>query len=535
MYPLMRDQNVVSKVDILKLVTSYLFASLLFLVVPFFNKKLIDFAAEAGVAISSLQMLGIIAITFVIQLCIFYFGNYLNAKYAGYIDRNIKRFLFKKLLDMPPADYNVLDKGMVTNLFFSDSGNASRAILNYRVFVVTSSLQIVIVMGLMLSINRRLAIIAFCFMPFYLISVNLNVKKIASANRAQISAQDFFVADVKNYVSSKDHMNATHTEAYFNARYDKTVTDWIDKRIRYNFWFILIRRVPVFISTVAPLVMLWSGAVAVHSGKLSLGTLVMFSQYTGFLFEPLTNLSQIVTEKKAFQPYFERLEAFLYKVTDSAERYDAFFQTSDVFLKASGVEVYTPKGELLYEANIRIPKKGFYIVKGANGSGKSTLFKMIMGQLSGAQMQMHSGGYFAIDEHFKSDIAILNYPLFAFRGTVKENICLDRANSEAQLSKMETLLHLPPLEKQVTIDPPNLSSGEGQKIALARTLMMATACVLLDEPTTNLEKETVAALKTYIQSEKSNRLLIAVMHDDGFDALADGLWHIANGKIEAQT
>ncbi|QQY79107.1 ABC transporter transmembrane domain-containing protein [Keratinibaculum paraultunense] len=527
----MKDKNVISGIEIFKLTISYLISSIIYLAIPYFNKVLIDFASNPSANISYINIIVIIILTFFIQAFIFYFGNYLSAKYRNKVDKKLKMFLFKSQLDMNKADYNAIDKGMVTNLYISDSSNVAVAILNYKVFIITSILQIVIVLGFMFYVNVKLALISFLFMPLYLLSINLNIKKIADANKKSIVSQDIYINDLKNYINNKADINLTKSETYFEKLYDETLTEWIKNRNNYDFWYILVNRIPIFISIIAPLVILWAGAIAVHQNRLSLGTLVMFSQYTAFLFEPLTNLSQTLTEKKAYKPFFDRLEKFLYYNSDSNYKYEKLFCKLDNFIEIKNTEIYNVKKELLYEANIVIPKKGFYIIKGANGSGKSMLFNIMTGLISSDQLKVKNNGIFKMDESFKSKISILSYPLFFFRATVLDNILLGNSHNSCEIKYFNDIFRLPPLNKKIEIDPLNISSGEGQKICLTRIFIQGFPCVLLDEPTTNLEKDTINALYKHINSEKEKQLIIIITHDNTFDNIADAIFCIENKQL----
>lgn len=125
----------------------------------------------------------------------------------------------------------------------------------------------------------------------------------------------------------------------------------------------------------------------------------------------------------------------------------------------------------------------------------------------------------------------LFYPNFIFPGTVRENIVCGRKISNTQYQELETVLQLPPADKQVTIKPENLSLGEKQKIYLARTLLGNSSCILLDEPGSNLDEKTEHSLIDHLLKLKEKKLILVISHNAYYDAVADKTYEIRKGMM----
>ena len=79
----------------------------------------------------------------------------------------------------------------------------------------------------------------------------------------------------------------------------------------------------------------------------------------------------------------------------------------------------------------------------------------------------------------------------------------------------------------------NLSFGEQQKVNLLRVLSSDSDIILLDEPFTNLDKDTINNLTGYLKELKEKKTIVAIMHSDQLDRYADQFIEISNGRLTA--
>ena len=86
-------------------------------------------------------------------------------------------------------------------------------------------------------------------------------------------------------------------------------------------------------------------------------------------------------------------------------------------------------------------------------------------------------------------------------------------------------------EKEIDDEKVNLSFGEGQKLNLLRVLSSPSPVLVLDEPFTNLDKETIARLTDYLLKQKQNKAIIAITHSPELDAGADAIYAIRDGQL----
>lgn len=166
---------------------------------------------------------------------------------------------------------------------------------------------------------------------------------------------------------------------------------------------------------------------------------------------------------------------------------------------------------------------------GKNGAGKSTLIKILIGmeQPDGGSVDLGETvkvGYFAQEcESMKEDIRVIDY--------IKDVAdYIQTATGQTSASQMlERFLFTPemqytPIEK--------LSGGERRRLYLLRVLMEAPNVLILDEPTNDLDIETLTILEDYLDSFRG--IVITVSHDRYFlDRVVDRILSFeGNGQLQ---
>jgi len=121
--------------------------------------------------------------------------------------------------------------------------------------------------------------------------------------------------------------------------------------------------------------------------------------------------------------------------------------------------------------------------------------------------------------------------------TAAENVAIPMrigrlAKSEIE-SRVATLLEQVGLEHRMQHKPAELSGGERQRVAIARALAMQPSCVLLDEPTGNLDKgnaDNIHALINQLNEELQTSFVI-VTHDPSLAAAMDTIYQLEDGRL----
>ncbi len=198
------------------------------------------------------------------------------------------------------------------------------------------------------------------------------------------------------------------------------------------------------------------------------------------------------------------------------------------------------------DVSFSITEGQFIVILGPSGSGKTTLLNMIGG------LDRPSKGRIIVDGNELTKLNEIELSEFRCEKigfifqtynlistlTALENIefpmKLAGAYEEEEIeAKSKALLELVGLLKRTDHLPFQMSSGEQQRIAIARALANEPALILADEPTGNLDWETGFEIIKFLKklSEEQKKTMIVVTHDERIVKLADLTIHIKNGSI----
>ncbi|MGH8801765.1 MAG: ATP-binding cassette domain-containing protein, partial [Casimicrobiaceae bacterium] len=184
--------------------------------------------------------------------------------------------------------------------------------------------------------------------------------------------------------------------------------------------------------------------------------------------------------------------------------------------KIFGARVLFEIGKLAIEAG------GAYALTGPNGSGKTTLLRILAGLDRDAAGEMDFRGetaaFASYPEHLRRSIVYVHQHPYLFHTTLRHNVeyGLKRRALPApeRARRIETAIAWAGLQARRATPPANLSGGERQRAALARARALEPELLLLDEPTSNLDREGRAqTLALLAQLRDERRTVIVACHD----------------------
>ncbi len=222
-------------------------------------------------------------------------------------------------------------------------------------------------------------------------------------------------------------------------------------------------------------------------------------------------------------------------------------------IRLRNVSRHYPMGNSVVKAlrhlELKVFEGEFIAIMGPSGSGKSTAMNLV-GSLD---TPTHGTVYLDggdISELSESDLAQVRGKKIGFifqsfnlipNLTVKENVMLPMmfqgTSFEERVNRAEELLKMVELENRMEHYPGEISGGQMQRVAIARSLANDPEVLLADEPTGNLDSKTGAIVMEFLEKlNDEGKTIIMVTHDPELaEEYADVVYWLLDGKLDKVT
>ena len=201
--------------------------------------------------------------------------------------------------------------------------------------------------------------------------------------------------------------------------------------------------------------------------------------------------------------------------------------------------------EVLRQISLQVKRGEQLAILGSSGSGKTTLLNLLGGLdlPSRGRVNIAGQGLAEVDETERGRLRNLYLGfVYQFHHLLAEFNALENISMplliggysrKDALQKSQIMLERVGLLDRASHKPSELSGGERQRIAIARALVTEPACVLLDEPTGNLDRNTALSIQALMSdlNEKLDISYIVVTHDESFADTLDRKLFLRDGML----
>jgi ABC-type multidrug transport system fused ATPase/permease subunit len=178
---------------------------------------------------------------------------------------------------------------------------------------------------------------------------------------------------------------------------------------------------------------------------------------------------------------------------------------------------------VLKNINLQINDGDQIALIGSSGSGKSTLIKLIprLYEVNSGEILLNGQNIKQISlQTLRELIAFVPQDPFLFSGSLRENLLIAKPNATDQelqkslsLAKVDFLDLIPGgLDGQISERGQSLSGGQRQRLGIARAFLKNSPLLILDEPTSSLDKQSEDLINQSLQELMKNKTVILVTH-----------------------
>ncbi len=438
----------------------------------------------------------------------------------------LRRALFERLLHLPlPRLWEMKTGGILSRLtgdVETTTGLLQLAVISPALSVV----RLVIALGILLSLNWRLAVMAMAVIPGAMLisfTASRRVRPIYRAVRQDVEGIDGRVGETFSGIRVVRAFGREVREVldYLVGRHTVLRKELFAHRrelVLWTSWGLLIAAVNVII--------IWYGGYLFLQGRATVGDIMAFQWYTFLLMGPVWNIVNSFSELQRSLAAMERVFDVLAMEADKPDRPGAAEAPTVVQeIRFEGVSYAYREGRpVLHDVDLVVPGGSVIALVGRSGAGKTTLTDLVARFHDPTTGRITVNGTDIRDVTLRSYrrlLALVQQDVFLFDGSVRENIAYGRPQAtEAEVEDAarranahEFVVRLPDgYATTVGERGVKLSGGQQQRLAIARAILADPQILILDEATSNLDTESEQLIQSAMAALLAGRTTFVVAH-----------------------
>ena len=446
----------------------------------------------------------------------------LNAK----VMLSLRRALYDRLLHLPlPRLWDMKTGGILSRL----SGDVETTTGLLQMAVISpalSALRLAIALGVLLTLNWRLALMAMAVIPGAVMmsfAVSRRVRPIYRSIRKDAEAIDGRAGETFSGIRVVRAFGREMRELieYLLGRHTVLRKELFAHRrelVLWTAWGLLTTGVNV--------VIVWYGGYLAVTGRASVGDIMAFQWYTFLLLGPVWNIVNSFSELQRSLAATERVFEVLATDADKPDRPDARPAPAVVEeIRFEGVEFEYNEGRpVVRDLNVVVPGGSVVALVGRSGAGKTTVTDLVARFHDPTRGRLLVNGVDIRDYRlrtYRDLLALVQQDVFLFDGSVRDNIAYGRpgaTNAEVEdaarrANAHEFITKLPAgYETVVGERGVRLSGGQQQRLAIARALLASPQILILDEATSNLDTESEQLIQASMAELLTGRTTFVIAH-----------------------
>jgi ATP-binding cassette, subfamily B, bacterial MsbA len=408
----------------------------------------------------------------------------------------------------------------------ADSTSVGNAVTSTLLPAIREAVTLGFATVMVLTFQWKLGLASLAILPLFVASLKVLSKK--RRRCAEQYQESYAVAceSLTESLSAMEVVKAFVAEAHEAARVRRVLLERTRAFVQMGLLSSVSTFAAWFIAGLGPLLVLWCGGRMIVKGELTLGTLMAFNIFVGYLFSPAQRLMNIGAEAQASLVALDRLCELLAtprEVNDPPEPL-ALPEVKGAVSFRNVSFAYSPDQPVLRHVSLEAPAGAVVALVGRNGAGKTTLVNLIPrffdpehGQvcLDGIEVRRFR------QKDLRGVIALVPQKTVLFPGTIRDNIRYARPDASpsevakaAAAANADEFINLLPdgLDTEVGEDGVGLSGGQRQRIAIARAMLRDPRILILDEATSEVDVESEKLIRAALEQLFRHRTTFIIAH-----------------------
>ena len=524
-------------------------------VASLFIPKLTQWVLDDAVPNKDTAMIGRMAAMFVGIILISIVFTTIRSRIMAYVSQeiiyDIRRDLFAHLQQLPFSYYDSRPAGKILVRVINYVNSVSDILSNGIINMILEIINLIFIVIFMFSTDVKLALIILAGLPFFVFIVLMLKPRQRRAWQEQSNKNSNYNAYLAESIDGV-RVSQLFDRQEVNIGIMRKLAEacrraWIKAIYISNAVWLSSESLTQIVLTFLYI----AGVYWIGGGSMvSFGVILAMSQYVGRFWQPITNLANIYNSFINNIAYLERIFETMDEpvVVGDAPNAETLPDISGEVEFRDVTFAYEPGIDILEHVNLHVRAGESIALVGPTGAGKSTVVNLLCRfyNLNGGSILLtdRDGGAHDISQvtlhSLRSQLGIMLQDSFLFTGTLKENIRYGRLDAtDEEIVEAARRVRADDFIRDLKdgYDTPvkerggNLSQGQKQLVAFARTLLSDPAILILDEATSSIDTQTEKLLQEGIQEMLKGRTSFIIAHRLSTIKNCDRILYIGNKGI----
>lgn len=511
--------------------------------------RLTDTALQTGSVSAFWKPAGQWLAVAVIGAVVGYLGNSLAAWVAERFVMRLRARVFGHLQTLPPHFYQRNRRGDLVERLTGDVEAIEALVVSGIVGAASALFGTLFYAAAALWLRWDLALATFVMVPLFWFTTTRFAGPLRAVSRRGRAADGAITAVVEETL-----VNVVMTQAY-NRQHDEEERLLSKARIRLRTAVKAVRLTEFYeqlvevLETLCVLAIIGLGAWEISRHRMTLGQLLAFAAFIGYLYPPIRSLGQLGLTATAATAGAERLLEILDAepaVTDPGDSVPVPPRSRALGeVEARQVFFHYPGSDemVLRDLSFSASPGELLVITGPSGAGKSTLAALLLRFYDPDAGSVRLDGV-SVDRlplpYLRQNVTLLPQDTLVLHDTIEKNIgcgSLDASHDDvvraARAADAHEFIEVLPegYDTVISTGTSRLSGGQLQRIAIARAMLRDAPVLLLDEPTTGLDRLAAERILEPLRRLARGRTTIVITHDLALAADADRILVLDEGRL----
>ena len=413
--------------------------------------------------------------------------------------------------------------------------------------LITSSVTVIGVLGMMIYINPIAALVAVCIVPVSLVLVRAIVKRSQKYFYRQQESLGAIDGMIEETFSGHAVVKAFNREQQTVEEFNKTNGTLYESAWRSQFLSGLMKPAMDFVGNLSYVCVAILGGVFASRGIITVGDIQALIQYVKNFTQPITQLAQVSNVLQQTAAAAERVFEFIEAPEEEIESPKARMADCAFDVEFEHVRFgYDPEKPVIKDFTASVKEGQTVALVGPTGAGKTTTVKLLMRFYDVQGGSIRIGGHDLRDfsrDDVRSQFGVVLQDAWLFNGTIRENIRFgdltatdEQVEQAARMAFAHHFIETLPdgYDCVINEDAGNISQGQRQLLTIARAFLANRRMLILDEATSSVDTRTEERIQKAMDGLMEGRTSFVIAHRLSTIKNADLILVIKDGDIVEQ-